>query len=225
MGKKPTNLHCQTCHRKRQASGNSYRGLDPELVKMVRHIAAKSIGKAGLKEHDLPDIEQELMLAALNGMRHYDQARSTHRAFVKVLLKTIIKRIFRDRHSASGRTCCNQESLNQELELDDETVEIIEQVNADGLLEQPNSQSAMQTFHDLSMTLDIASATAGLSDDLQQLCRELQKHSIAEAAQSLNLSQRKIYQDIQTIRIYFQTFFIPQPLSPVKIACDLDKKK
>ena len=203
MGKKTTNFHCQARRRKHQSSGNSYRGLDPELVKMVRHAAAKSIGKAGLKEHDLPDIEQELMLAVLNGMSRYEQARSTRHSFIKVLLNTMINRIFRDRHSASGKTCCNQESLNQEIELNDEIVEIIEQVNADGLLEQPNCQSAMHTFRDLSVRLDTATAIAGLSGDLQRLCKELKKHSITEAAQSLNLPLCKIYRDIQTIRNVF----------------------
>ena len=214
MGKKPTNLHCQAPRRKRQVSGNSYRGLDPELVKIVRHVAAKSIGKAGLKEHDLPDLEQELMLAALDGMCCYDQARSTRHTFVKVLLKTIMNRILRERHSASGRTCCNLDSLNQEIELDDEIVEIIEQVNDGGLLEQPNSQSAMQTFHDLSVKLDITIAVAGLSDELQQLCRELQKHGIIETAQVLKLPLRKVYRDIQTIQnIFSRNFDFPAELT------------
>lgn len=214
MGKKTTNLHCQARRKKRQSSGNSYRGLDPELEKIVRHVAAKAIGKAGLKEHDLPDLEQELMLAALDGMRCYDQARSTRRVFVKVLLKTIMNRILRERHSASGRTCCNLDSLNQEIELDDEIVEIIDQVNDDGLLEQPNSQSAMQTFQNLSVKLDITIAVAGLSDELQRLCRELQKHGIIETAQALKLPLRKVYRDIQTIQnIFSRNFDFPAELT------------
>ena len=187
---------------KADAYGLGARFVAPALYAAgCRHFFVAHLSEALAIQRYLPGA----MLAVLNGMSRYEQARSTRHAFIKVLLKTIINRIFRDRHSASGKTCCNQESLNQEIELDDEIVEIIEQVNADGLLEQPNCQSAMQTFRYLSVKLDIASVIAGLSGDLQRLCTELKNHSIAEASKSLHLPPCKIYRDIQTIRNVFAT--------------------
>ena len=72
----------------------------------------------------------------------------------------------------------------------------------------------MQTFHDLSVKLDITIAVAGLSDELQRLCRELQKHGIIETAQALKLPLRKVYRDIQTIQnIFSRNFDFPAELT------------
>ncbi len=51
------------------ASSNTYEGIDPELVKIVKKAARKAIGKSGFTKSDLPDIEQELMLAALEALK------------------------------------------------------------------------------------------------------------------------------------------------------------
>ena len=199
MGKRYKKEHDEDCRR------NSYRGIEPELVKTVRWMAAGAIGKAGFREHDLPDLEQELMLEALDKMPLHDPARGSRYTFVKVLLGSFLKRMYRNRHGPSRRTIHNLESLNQAIEFDDgDGGEMIELVNCDGLFEESNSQSAMQVFRDLSARLDIPRAIAALPDELQRLCAELQKCSIVEAARTLNMPPHKALLHIKAIRNAFK---------------------
>ena len=65
---------------------NSYRGIDPELVKMVRMAAKKAVRKGGLPLDELPDIEQELMIAMLSGMKQHDPGKSSRKTFLTMLL-------------------------------------------------------------------------------------------------------------------------------------------
>ena len=190
MGKKTTNLHCQACRRKRQSSGNSYHGLDPELVKMVRHIAVKSIGKAGLKEHDLPDIEQELMLTVFTGIHRHDLARSHRLRFAKLLAETAVRQIFRRRNSYTGRICRSMISLNQEIQMDGESAEMIELVNDEAMFEQPNTRSAIGSYDDLNARLDIEARLANYPFVIKLLLEALLEQDIPETSGTRNKHQK-----------------------------------
>jgi len=139
---------------------NSYQGIDQIIVRTVKTAAQRAIGKAGYREHDRADIEQELMTAALLGLRDND-CEDTQPPPVN-LVKCIV-----DRHLCGmlrrrlvpgkdwHRRCI---SLNEEVCFDgEETVELVEFVDTNhkllfGALPQRESSRSelsmdMETFY------------------------------------------------------------------------------
>ena len=113
---------------------NSYKGIDPIIVRIVKNAALRAIGKAGYREHDRADIEQDLMTAAIIGLRDNDV--SDGQMIPINLVKCIIERQLcgmMRRRLVPGkdwhRRCV---SLNEEVCFDEgESVELLEFVDTD----------------------------------------------------------------------------------------------
>ena len=182
MGKQYKNKPNKTTYRR--TSGNSYCGLDPDLVKIVRRTAADAIGKSGLKNQDLPDLEQELMLAVFAGIHRHDLARSRRLRFAKLLAETAVRQIFRRRNSYTGRICRSMLSLNQDIQLDGESAEMIELVNDETMFEQPNTRSIHGHYDDLNARLDVEARLASFPLIIKLLFDALLDQDISETSET-----------------------------------------
>lgn len=115
---------------RRYYSKNSYTGINPFIVRIVRATAVRAIGKAGYKEHDLPDIEQELMAAAIIGIRDRDPEAMIPINLVRCIVDRQLYGLLRRRLSPGKdwhRRCI---SLNEKVCFDeDESVELLEFVD------------------------------------------------------------------------------------------------
>ena len=55
---------------------NKYRGIDPLVVLIATSTARKAAGKGSMDNDDLPDLEQELILAGLKALENFDPAKA-----------------------------------------------------------------------------------------------------------------------------------------------------
>lgn len=182
---------------------NSYRGIDPELVKVVRKKTRNAIRKSKLPKDDLKDIEQDLMIALLKGMKNYDPSKSSKSTFASLLADTHLNMLYRIRSSPSRQACFNWQTLNSPVEEENEDViELIDMVNTDGMLEQENSRSeAPHRAEDIRM--DIETVIKKLSENQKQICECLKTMNVIETAKKMKMTKMTVYRKIRQIRELF----------------------
>jgi RNA polymerase sigma factor (sigma-70 family) len=170
---------------------------------MVKHKARKAVGKAGIKKHDLPDIEHDLMLALLKGMKRYDSAKSKRRTFASMLLNARLNSIYRFRLNPSRKPYLEWSSLNVKIETgENEFSELIELVNSNGTLED-EGLIPFDFWEKENLRIDMASVIKRMPEKLQNICKCLQKKGISATAKELHISRTTIYRSIDEIRRFF----------------------
>ncbi|OGV47607.1 MAG: hypothetical protein A2017_10015 [Lentisphaerae bacterium GWF2_44_16] len=190
---------------------NSYEGIDPEIVKQVHWAAMKAIGKSGFTKSDLPDIEQELMIAALEGQKYLRESVKNEKAFISGIINNRIKTIFRERNrkSRNWHKCCL--SLNIPVELDDGDIEeLINLIDNDHLL-RCNSYYWPDPYWDIDLALNINAVIRELPKSLQRFCEELKNKSIKELMKEKNITRKCIYRKIIRLKknLKLQESFFP----------------
>ena len=193
---------------------NSYQGLDPKLVKMVKRKAAKAVGKTGIRKCDVPDIEQDLMLSLFKGMRRYDSAKSKRATYASVLLNARMNGIYRSRSNPAKSPQFNWKTLNIKIEIDaGEPVELIDLIDTDGeLVESEPTNSGLPEC----LSIDINKLTEQMPKKLRKICNCLKTMTVTETARKMKLSRSAIYRNINTIRQIFiaggmESYLYPNP--------------
>jgi hypothetical protein len=179
---------------------NTYEGIDPKIVKIIQKTAAKVIGKSGFTQSDLPDIEQELIIAALEGLKCLRENVENEEAFASQIVNNRLRSIFRERNRKSRKwnNCCF--SLNIPIELDNGDIdELMNLVDNDHLLRN-NSYSFPNPYLDIDLVDNINVAILKFPKSLQILCEELKKRSIRDVMRENNMTQERIYRKIRQIR-------------------------
>jgi DNA-directed RNA polymerase specialized sigma24 family protein len=181
-------------------SKNTYNGIDPEIVKIVKKTAAKAIGKSGFNSSDLADIEQELMIAALEARKQFHNDTGNETALIARIVMNRLKSIFRgqNRKSRQWRKCCF--SLNIPVELDNgDTDELINLIDNEHLLRN-DSFSFSCPYCNLDLRGNLNLAILRFPENLRELCEDLKCSSIRELAKEKNASSRSLRQEIKKIR-------------------------
>lgn len=179
---------------------NKYDEIDPEIVKIVRSVARRAIGKAGLTLSDLPDIEQDLMLTALSALKRLQKDAEYEKAFVSRCVKNKLKSILRKRHCKSKKwfRCCV--SLNLAVELDDGGMEeLINLIDTDHLLCN-NSCFCADPYRDIDLAGNINSLIKKLPKNLQELCHELKNKSVLELAREKKMTRKLLSWKMRELR-------------------------
>ncbi|MDD5698884.1 MAG: sigma factor [Victivallaceae bacterium] len=142
---------------------NSYTGINPAVVRIAKSAARRMIGKYGLTESDLPDLEQELVTAGLKMMVRFDPEKSKESTFIaRVVESKILDLIIRRQAECRDWRRC-RDSLNRTVTLPEvgviEKIETIEcEQNSDPLL-----------------ILDVTLILERLPPDLREIC-EIMKY-------------------------------------------------
>lgn len=186
--------------RKLLHSGNFYPGVDSAIVKIVCRTAADAIGKNGLRDQDLPDVEQEIMLAVYDGLPKHDIERSHSLRFIKLLAETAVKRIMRRRRGYSGRVLRTMVSLNQMIDLDGDFFELQELVNDEGQFQQANSRSALTRYDEMLERLDAVGSLEECPEQLKRVVRALESCNVIQVAADLDIPSYTVYRMLQRCR-------------------------
>jgi RNA polymerase sigma-70 factor (ECF subfamily) len=179
---------------------NTYEGIDPELVKIVKKTAKRAIGKSGFTKNDLPDIEQELMLSALETLENLHENVEDEQAFVSQSVGNRLKSIFRERNRKSKKwhKCCL--SLNIPLELDNgDADELVNLVDTDHLFRN-NSFFYFNPLLDIDLSGNLNAAIGRLPKNLRDLCEELKGRSPGEIIRESKRCRKRISRQIAEIR-------------------------
>lgn len=160
---------------------------------IIRRKVRQSVGRAGFTEQDANQVEQELLLRLLDGLRCYDAALTRHpNAFVTTVVERAFVVILRDRR-ARKRGVGRLRSIHGLLARADRTD------SADGIPD-PTSRSDAEWFE---LTEDVAGVLARLPDDLRALAERLKRQSVSEVARDLQIPRTTLYRDLERLRRHF----------------------
>jgi RNA polymerase sigma-70 factor (ECF subfamily) len=181
-------------------SKNTYEGIDPELVRIVKKTAKRAIGKAGFTQNDLPDIEQELMLSALNGLKRRRTNVENGTAFIQGIVNNQLKQLFRKENSKSKSWRQRRISLNISVELDSgDLEELINLLDTECLLRN-TSFYAPDPYQYIDLATNINSLIRTLPLNFQEFCEDLKKQPVRELIRERNLNARIVRKIIRHIR-------------------------
>jgi RNA polymerase sigma-70 factor (ECF subfamily) len=177
---------------------NTYEGIDPELVKIVKKAAWSAVGKSGFTRNDIPDIEQELMLATLDGLKQRKEKVENEMAFAHGIVNNQLNLLFRKQNRKNKRWQRRRISLNVPVGLDSgDTEELINLVDNEYLLRN-NSYFIPDSYLDLDLAGNIDVLIRELPKKLRELCEELKHKSVRKLAlekkTGVKLTRRKIGQ-------------------------------
>jgi len=182
---------------------NSYRGINKKLVAVARKTASRAVGLAGLTKSDLPDLEQELVIAMLEGMRDYDESKCKKGTFCHLVCERRLNDILRDRTRPSNRFQFDLESLNEEIEIEEETVELIDMVDSNGEI-RDNYGPWHEPERNMALRLDLETVLKSLPPDCRMICRRLKAMTVAETAKSLKIPRRTVQRKLRIIKAVFE---------------------
>ena len=162
---------------------NRYDGIDDFAVKCILFKSQALIGKAGLAESDIEDIQQKLILGLLRKIHKFNPQKGEWKAFVSAVVdqaaySLIEKRLAQKRGSNTRITS-----------LDD----ICRNLQEDPVHEIPDNRSARSFSEQQDLAMDLAWFLEKLPPDQRKLCLDLQTASITEIARRDKVSRQSIY--------------------------------
>lgn len=182
---------------------NSYKGIAPEIVRTIRREAKRAIGKTGFREHDLADIEQELMLDVLQALPMYDSRKGSRVTLVQTVARRTLNSL-RTYRQAQMRDWRKTEALNEEFECEEGTFELVDLVATDGQLFRNSSIDTRNPERAFNLKLDIDAVLEKMPDKLQRLCEDLKFMTISEAAEKRKVKRSTVYRLIKRIRKFME---------------------
>ena len=184
---------------------NTYPGIDSGIVNIVRRLAGRATGKCGLTEDDVPDLEQELIIAVLTGLENIDTSGLIPYNLAKCIAQRRLTNIFRHRSQPprDWRKC--RHSLNVELpgaEEDEGGIEMIDLVNENHHL-CLNDAGSWRGLNPADTHLDLVDVMDRLEPEQRRLCEQLQTNSQRQVAETMNKPRSWIADELKKVAQYF----------------------
>ena len=156
-----------------------------------RSKARKLVGRFGFTEHDVPDIEQELLLVLVKKLPHYDPGIARETTFIMRVIESKIADIIAHRQAGcrDWRKC--------ELSLNSPVVKSGMRVSE--LIETMVSENCS----DLYLALDIAEFIEQLPPELAELCELLKHYSVTEILDDNLITHDAFYHNLQILKEIF----------------------
>jgi len=186
---------------------NSYRGIDPMIVRIAKSNARKVIGKHGFTDSDLADLEQEFVQAGLKIMEQFDPDLGDGGGLIQAAVKHRLGSIIAY-HRAGKRDWRKLASLHEELpggEDEDEGSTLIDYVASCGHL-GPFDAEERNPVGQFQRCQDINAAISRLPPEYRDLCNELKFMTPDELMAKHNLSHSIFYKHLAKIRRFFLYF-------------------
>ncbi|MDD5698776.1 MAG: sigma factor, partial [Victivallaceae bacterium] len=189
---------CVFCRRPRRSplleantkmTKNNYAGINPMVVRIAKSAARRMIGKYGLTESDLPDLEQELVCTGLKMMARFDPGKSKENTFIARVVESKVLDLINQRQAEcrDWRKC--RDSLNRTVTLLD--VGVIEKIET--LECEQNS--------DPLLILDVTLILERLPPDLREIC-EIMKYYGGNGLLN-DMPQTMFFRKLQRLRDIF----------------------
>lgn len=182
-------------------SGNSYDGLDPFAVRLVRKMGRRLAGRFGLVEDDRHDVEQILMVAVWSSLPRFDPKRGCKEAFVTRVIRNQIRKIIEAQRAGCRDYRLLAGSLQDPVDCgsDGNLIEHGEALDASLYLRLTRGGRKPEDRTDLA--LDLGHAIRSLSPELRAICQLLAEGlSDTEVAQRLGISRSTFYKRQERIQ-------------------------
>jgi RNA polymerase sigma-70 factor (ECF subfamily) len=169
---------------------------------LIRVKIRRLIGKAGLRQQDRSDLEQEVWTRLWPRLRAYDRRRGQPHGFLGTVIERILANLLRDRLAAK-RDVRRVGSLPQNVPTAEGQAELGQTICQQ---EQDVRQrrSARSETEQVEMTLDVAEVMTWLPKDKQELVEQLQHHSLAEIARRTKVPRSTLQSQMRKLRQLFE---------------------
>lgn len=160
------------------------------------------LGKAGLRQQDRHDLEQEVWTRLWPRLRAYDRRRGQPHAFLATVIERILANLLRDRLAAK-RDIRQVISLHQIARTEEGQAELGQTISQEER-DVRQGRSARSETEQVEMTLDMAEVMARLPKDKQELMEQLQHSSLAEIARRNKVPRSTLQSQIRKLRQLFE---------------------
>ena len=180
---------------------NTYAGIDPYAVRVVRLTTHALVKRGGIPAADRQDVEQELMLDLLRRLPRFDASRASLRTFTARVVAHCATRIVAAAWEAR-RMARRTESLHEEVE-DGQggRVEQWETLDTDCDRRRPGRQSA--DGESLDLRLDVDALLSDLPREMRELCEGLRRHSVAGLGRATETARGRLWRRVPSVRARF----------------------
>lgn len=163
--------------------------LNKYTMTLVQRKARQLVGKAGYTWDDIADIEQDLIRDLLERLPKYDPSKATINTFADRVVGRRICNLLRHRQTEMRDHRREAFSLNEEIETEAGSVEIIETVSQDeiDLRTGRYNRPAAERAH---LEIDLNVVLIGLPPDLRRVADMLRTQSVTEVARDLGIPRR-----------------------------------
>jgi|GEM_PF-1834900 len=186
---------------------NTYRGINPLVVRIAKRTARKTIGKHGFTDADLADLEQEFVRAGLTALEQCEQLIGDGGGLIVTAIRSRLNTILHQRY-ARKRDWRKLVSLHEELpgsEEDDEGSMLIDCVASCGHLE-PFDAEERNPVGQFQRCQDINAAISRLPPTYQELCEDLKSMTPDEIIIKRNIPVHLFRYRLSKIRRFFLYF-------------------
>lgn len=169
--------------------------------RIIRRIATRMIGKTGLVEADIPDLQQDLWLELLSRVPNFRADRGSPRAFITLVVRNKRASILTERMAAkrgNGVPCL---SLDFEQEDDDGVpVAFHETISVDDYLQR--TRGTIRSEKDRrDLALDVRKVVAKLPSHDRVVCLLLIDRDVCDIAKVIGLPRSTLRDLIKKLRI------------------------
>lgn len=185
-------------------SPNRYDGIDPDVVRIIRHKAKTLVGNYGFLEADRQDLEQELTLDVFRRLPRFDPTRAQLATFVTRLVDHRIANIIEERTAQKRDYRLCRRSLNESVgDEDGESTELQEIISQEDYLRR-TGRFSRPVLEQGEQRRRVARVMEQLSPELRELCRCLGYESVLQISRRTGTPRWKINEARKQIRARFE---------------------
>ncbi|MHB1463357.1 MAG: hypothetical protein ACYC1M_18875 [Armatimonadota bacterium] len=170
-----------------------FEALDSYCVSLIHLKACRLIGNYGYTKSDKDDIEQELALHLRHSLPRYNPALGTLKTFVNCVLGNKIRSMIREHVTYLYDSRMNGPSLSDPVAQESgERLNRVDIIDSDDYLIRMGKISRRECEL-IELRIDVERVVSRLPANLQELCEQLGRQSIAEVSRDTGWSRGKIY--------------------------------
>lgn len=171
---------------------------------LIRIKARQLVGKAGFTRDDIPDLEQEMMLALWERLPKFDSSKATLNTFSARIIEHKIQNIIRHRKQEIRDFRRESYSLDDSIKgVDGQNIEradLVDKFKVDarrGLHRRTREEQSQ-------LRVDVSIVLSKLPDDLRQVAEHLKTKTPTETAKALGTPRTTIYRHIEWLQAIFE---------------------
>lgn len=188
--------------------GRSAFGFDEYCTTSVRIAARGLIGRYGVREQDLEDLQQDIIVNLLPRLEAFEPAKGAWTTHVNRSVKKATASVIRHR-------CAQRRVPPKQTGITAEEDSVIRNTNGDSgaitgrmveLSDEQIDQHSQTLQQQAEMRMDLAAAMQELTPLQQQVCESLKYRNIEDTCTELGLERWQVNQAIHRIRAIFARF-------------------
>ena len=209
-------IHARLLDQRRKMDSNKKKYvISGYAERQIKFKARQLVGTAGFTRDDVEDLEQEMRIDLWERLPKFDPGKAKYNTFVSRIINHKVCNLIRHRTQELRDYRCEDCSLHDVVEFDENGNEEIERIDTISQDEHDFrwGKNILPTEDRHDLRLDISLVVSKLPPELQKVAELLQTMSVAEAARELNIPRGSLYDRLEKLRQAFEESGIQKYLS------------